>query len=68
MELTLNEAQAKALLKEVVIELIREKRELFSEIIVEAIEDIGLGNAIREGRKGDFVDETEITAILEGRV
>ena len=67
MELTLNETQAKALLKEIVIELVQEKRDWFLEIVVEALEEVGLANAIREGRQSEFVDETQIAAILEGR-
>ena len=67
MELTLNETQAKALLKQIVIELVQERRDWFLEIVVEALEEVGLVNAIRQGRQSEFVDETQITAILEGR-
>ncbi len=67
MELTLNETQAKALLKEIVMELVQERRDWFLEIVVEALEEIGLANAIREGRQNEFVSEAESTAILEGR-
>ena len=67
MELTLNETQAKALLKQIVIELVQERRDWFLEIVVEALEEVGLVNAIRQGRQNEFVDETQITAILEGR-
>jgi hypothetical protein len=57
MELTIGEQQAKALLKEVLVELMEEKRELFLEIMLEAIEEIGLANAIREGRQDAWVDD-----------
>ncbi len=67
MELTLNEMQAKSLLKEVVLELVQEKRDWFFEVMVEALEEIGLANAIQEGRRNEFVDERQITAILEGQ-
>jgi len=67
MELTINETQAKELLKQVMIELVKEKRDLFFEIVVEAMEEIGLANAIREGRRNEYVSEEQITAILEGR-
>jgi hypothetical protein len=67
MELTINETQAKELLKQVMIELVKEKRDLFFEIVVEAMEEIGLANAIREGRRDEYVSEEQITAILEGR-
>ena len=67
MELTLNEAQAKSLLKEIVLELVQERRDWFSEIMVEALEEIGLANAIQESRRDEFVEEEQIIAILEGR-
>jgi hypothetical protein len=67
MELTINEKQAKALLKEVLIELLEEERDLFFEVMLEAIEEIGLANAIREGRQNEFVSEEQILAILRGQ-
>jgi hypothetical protein len=70
MELTINEKQAKALLKEVLIELLEEERDLFFEVMLvmlEAIEEIGLANAIREGRQNEFVSEEQILAVLRGQ-
>ncbi len=67
MALSIDEAQTKELLKEVVLELITERRGEFYEIIVEAMEEIGLAQAIREGRRDEFVSEEQITAILAGQ-
>ena len=67
MELTINEKQAKALLKEVLIELLEEERDLFFEVMLEAIEEIGLANAIREGRQSEFVSEEQILAVLRSQ-
>ena len=67
MALSIDEAQTKELLKEVVLELITERRGEFYEIIVEAMEEIGLAQAIREGRRDEFVSEEQITAILVGQ-
>jgi hypothetical protein len=67
MELTINEKQAKALLKEVLIELLEEERDLFFEVMLEAIEEIGLANAIREGRQNEFVSEEQILAVLRSQ-
>ena len=64
MELTISEKQAKELLKEVLIELMEEKRDLFFEVMLEAIEEVGLANAIREGRQDEFVSEDQVLAIL----
>ena len=62
---TIDENQTKLMLKEVLVELIEERRSEFSDIILEVIEDVSLANAIREGRRGDFVEEEEVFAILE---
>ena len=67
MNVPVNDAQSKELIKEAVIELMREKHDLLLGIIVEAMEEIGLANAIREGRRNEFVSEERITAILEGQ-
>ncbi|MBN1484895.1 MAG: hypothetical protein JXA37_09250 [Chloroflexia bacterium] len=67
MELTISETTAKELLKEVLVELIQEQREVFFEMMVEAIEEIGLANAIREGRQNELVGEKQIRAILAGQ-
>jgi len=63
---TLDEKQFKAILKEAIIELFEERQDVFAAIVAEAIEDIGLANAIREGRKNDFVSKEEIDAIFAG--
>ena len=64
--ITLDEKQFKALLKESLTELFEERQDLFSSIVIEALEDIGLANAIREGRQDDFVSKEEIDSILKG--
>ncbi len=66
MELTIDEVHAKKLIKEVMIELVRERQDLFYDIVLEAIEEVGLVDAIREGRQNEFVSEEEIKMILEG--
>lgn len=55
MELSINDEKMRDVLKEILIEMIQEKRELFYEIIVEAIEEVAFANAITEGRKDDFI-------------
>lgn len=59
-----DEKQFKVLLKEALIELFEERRDIFSKIVAEALEDIGLANAIREGRKNDFTSKEEVQATL----
>ncbi len=64
--ISLSDEKTKELLTEVVIELIQTKRSLLNEIILDALEEVGLANAINEGRKDDFVSEDEIFSILDG--
>ncbi len=64
MEIILKDQELKAILEEVLLKIITEKRELFKEILEEVIEDVGLSKAIEEGRKGDFVSKDEIMEIL----
>lgn len=67
MELTISDEKTKELLTEVLVKMIKDKREVFQEIVLEAIEEVGLANAISEGRKNEFVGEDEILGILEGK-
>jgi mRNA interferase RelE/StbE len=62
--ISLDEEQFKNLLKETLVEIFEERQDLFSAIVAEAMEEIGLANAIRAGRKNDFVDRERIDAIL----
>ncbi len=66
MELIINDTSTKRILKEVMLELVRERQDLFSDIMRDVMEETGLAAAIREGRQDDFVPEAEINAILEG--
>ena len=66
MELTISDEKTKELLTEVLVKLIQEKREVFQEIVLEAIEEVGLANAISEGRNSNFIGEDEVQRILEG--
>ena len=66
MELVIDDTGTKRILKEVMLELVHEQRDLFYDIMREVIEETGLASAIREGRQNEFVSEAEINAILEG--
>lgn len=65
MELSISDEKTKELLTEVMIELLRNKRDLIRDILLEALEEVGLANAIAEGRKSDFVPEDEIFSLLD---
>jgi hypothetical protein len=61
---SLDEKEFKILLKQTLIELFDERRDIFSAIVVDALEELGLAAAIREGRVNEFVSEEEIQSIL----
>ena len=65
MQLTLDDAKTKELLTEVLVELLQQKRSLFYELILDALEEVGLANAIIEGENTEFVEEAEIRTLLE---
>jgi hypothetical protein len=67
MSSIITEEKTKEMLTEILIEMMQNKRELFYEIVLEALEDIGLANAITEGLNSEFVpEEEEVFAILNG--
>ena len=68
MELSISDEKTKALLTEVIVKLAKTKREVLYEIMLEALEEVGLANAIAEGRKKKFVSEEEIFSILEREI
>jgi hypothetical protein len=57
--------QLKQTLKEVILEIITENKEEFSNLITEIIEDIALSKAIEEGENTELVDRQSIFTILE---
>ncbi|EHJ13862.1 MULTISPECIES: hypothetical protein [Crocosphaera] len=65
MKLSISDEKTKELLTEVMIELIKTRRDIFHEIIIEALEEVGLANAITEGRKNDFVPQENIFSLLD---
>ncbi len=68
MQVFLNDEKTREMLTEVLIDLIKTRKELFAEIFRDALEEVGLANAIAEGRKNDFVSEETIFTILDGDV
>ena len=67
MEASLDDARIKALLKETLVELLEERREEFSELLLEALEDLALSRAIREGEGTGLVDKKAILKIIAGQ-
>jgi hypothetical protein len=64
MELTINDEKIKQLLKEIVVEMLQSKQDILHEIVVDALEEVGLAYVIAEGRNNNFVSEDAIFSIL----
>lgn len=67
MQTSIDEGKLKQLFKEALIEALEERKNLFYELITEAIEDIALTRAIQDGEGTETVSKKEIFNILEGR-
>ena len=68
MGASLEDARLKALLKETLIELLEERREEFSELLMEVLEDLGMYRAIKEGEDSAPVKKEEILRIMVDQV
>jgi len=61
----MDETRLKALLKEAVAEVLEQRREWFSALVVEALEERAFVLAIKEGENSEVVSRDEIFALLE---
>ncbi len=66
MQTEINENILKQAVKSAILEMLDEKRSIFQDIIVEALEDIALSHAIDEGRDSETTSRQEIFNILDG--
>ena len=55
----------KQVLKEALAETLHEQRDLLHEIFAEVLEDMALGEAIREGRQTERIGRDEVFKVLE---
>ncbi len=65
MELSVNDDKIKVMMTEILEEMLKENKDIFREILLEALEDEGLANSIVDGRKNEFVHEDKIFSLLE---
>jgi antitoxin YefM len=61
-EITLDESKLKELLKVAIVEVFQEQKELFSDLLVEVIEEIALEKGIREGETTEAVNPEAISS------
>jgi lipoate-protein ligase B len=58
----------KKLMRDTFIDVLTDRKDLIEDAVIEAIEDIGLGVAMEEGRTGEYVDEDEFMAKLGSKI
>ena len=56
---TINRAELKKMMRETFIDVLTRRKDLIEDAVIEAIEDMGLGVAMEEGRTGQFADTKE---------
>ncbi len=64
-QVSLDEARVKELFKQAVPELFQERTDLFSDLVLDGLEDWALINAIEAGESGETVSRAEIVRLLE---
>ena len=57
----------KEVLKEALTETLHEQRELLREVFAEVVEDVGLVEAIYEGRQTELAERHEVFDVVEDR-
>ena len=67
MKISINDDKTKEILTEIMIDILETRKDLFYDIVIEAIEEIGLANAIQEERQDEFVEEEMIFSLLDGQ-
>ncbi|WP_281795779.1 hypothetical protein [Desulforhabdus amnigena] len=63
----MDESKLKELMKQALVEVLEDRKEVIYEILSEVIEDIALAHAIAEGEATQPADKHEILDILQGR-
>ena len=62
--LSVEDKHTKDLMKQALLELFEERRDLFYELFEELFEDVGFANAMREGENSGAVSEKEVMKVL----
>jgi hypothetical protein len=63
----MTESALKKAIKEAVVAVMREERQFFTEVVLEAMEEASLHSAIRAGSKSKTVSREQVFRALRGR-
>ena len=67
MEISMDEIKLKELMKQALVEVLEDRKEVIYTILSEVIEDIALAHAVEEGQTTHSVSKQEILDILQSR-
>ena len=65
MTTTIERSELKAIVKEALVEIITERRELIHDVLEDSMEEIGLARAIEEGKNSGTVSRDAVFAVFE---
>ncbi len=68
METVLKKNNIKKIFKEALIEVFETRKDILQEAVAEALEEMGLYRAIKEGEKNNLVKEQDIMKYLNKRI
>ena len=65
METPIDEGRIKQLLKEALVEVLEERKDILYELLAEVMEDVALAHAIQEGENTKPVSKQEVLKLLD---
>lgn len=68
LETVADHGELKKIVKQAIVEAIEEKKDVVHDIFIDALEDLAMIYAIREGENSGRASRKEVFDILEGRV
>ncbi len=66
--ITIKSNELRKMMRETFIDVLTNRKDLIEDAVIEAIEDIGLGIAMEEGRIGEYSDAKMFTKKLDERI
>ncbi len=66
--ITINRKELKKIIRETFEDVLSDSKDLISEALLEAMEDIGLAKAMELGKTGQYVDTTEFKENLTSKI
>jgi hypothetical protein len=67
MEICIDESKLKELMKQALVEILEDRKDVIHKILSDVIEDIALAHAIKEGEATEAVRKQEILDIFQGQ-